>query len=109
MRRGLLMRLIASSLPALALGLSAPAGADTQVSGPIAHANVAVYFLHGSAAEGAVPMSLEEALAKGRVKVSETGGRWRLGRRCVWRFFIIRETIRVPLWRHSMLWVRFIL
>jgi hypothetical protein len=46
MHRGLLMRLIASSLPALALGLSAPAGADTQVSGPIAHANVAVYFLH---------------------------------------------------------------
>jgi hypothetical protein len=29
--------------------------------------------VHGSAAEGAVPMSLEEALAKGRVKVSETG------------------------------------
>jgi hypothetical protein len=29
--------------------------------------------VHGSAAEGAVPLSLEEALAKGRVEVSETG------------------------------------
>jgi hypothetical protein len=73
MRWGLLMRLIASSLATLALGLSALAGAGTQVSGPIAHDNLAVYFVHGSAAEGAVPMSLEEALAKGRVKVSETG------------------------------------
>src|SRR6202030_1831249 len=35
--------------------------------------NLAVYFVHGSAAEGPVPMSLEEALAQGWVKVSETG------------------------------------
>jgi hypothetical protein len=63
--------LVASS--ALALGWSAPVDAGTPVSGPVAHDNLAVYFVHGSAAEGTVPMSLEEALAKGQVKVSETG------------------------------------
>ena len=52
--------------------MSALAGVSTQVSGPIAHDNLAVYFVH-DAVEGAVPMTLEEALAKGRVKVSETG------------------------------------
>jgi hypothetical protein len=57
----------------LSLGLPALAGAGTQVSGPVAHDNLAVYFVHGSAAPGAVPMSLEEALAKGRLKVGETG------------------------------------
>jgi hypothetical protein len=72
MRRGLVMRL-ASCFASLSLGLSALAGAGTQVSGPVAHDNLAVYFVHGSAVEGAVPMSLEETLAKGRVKVSETG------------------------------------
>jgi hypothetical protein len=51
--------------------LSALAGAGTQVSGPVAHDNLAVYFVHGSAAQGAVPMSLEETLTNGRVKVSE--------------------------------------
>jgi len=73
MRRGLLMRLVAPCFVSLSLGLSTLAGAGAQISGPVAHDNLAVYFVHGSAAQGAVPMSLEEALAKGRVKVSETG------------------------------------
>ena len=73
MRRGLVMRLVAPCFATLSLGLSALAGASTQVSGPVAHDNLAVYFVHGSAVEGAVPVTLEEALAKGRVKVSETG------------------------------------
>jgi hypothetical protein len=47
----------------LSLGLSALAGVSTQVSGPVAHDNLAVYFVHGSAVEGAVPVTLEEALA----------------------------------------------
>ena len=73
MRCGLVMRLVAPFFATLWLGLSALAGASTQVSGPVAHDNLAVYFVHGSAVESAVPMTLEEALAKGRVKVSETG------------------------------------
>jgi hypothetical protein len=67
------MRLVAPCFATLWLGLSALAGAGTQVSGPVAHENLAVYFVRGSAVEGAVPMTLEEALAKGRVKVNETG------------------------------------
>jgi hypothetical protein len=73
MHRALVMRLVAPCFASLSLGLSALADAGTQVSGPIAHYNLAVYFVHGSAAPGAVPMSLEEALAKGRLKVGETG------------------------------------
>src|ERR1700751_5396622 len=73
MHRRLVMRLVASCFAALSLGLSTLAGAGAQVSGPVAHDNLAVYFVHGSAAQGAEPMSLEEALTNGRVKVSETG------------------------------------
>jgi hypothetical protein len=73
MHRRLVMRLVASCFASLSLGLSALAGTGTQVSGPVAHDNLAVYFVHGSAVQGAVPMSLEEALTNGRVKVSETG------------------------------------
>jgi ARG and Rhodanese-Phosphatase-superfamily-associated Protein domain len=73
MRCGLIMRFVAPCFATFWLGLSALAGAHTQVSGPVAHDNLAVYFVHGSAAQGAVPMSLEEALANERVKVSETG------------------------------------
>ena len=43
------------------------------VSGPVVHDNLAIYYLHGSATGDPVPMSLEEALAEGRVKVRETG------------------------------------
>jgi hypothetical protein len=44
-----------------------------RVSGPIVHGNLAIYFLHGTTTGDAVPVSLEEAIAKGRVKVRETG------------------------------------
>ena len=37
------------------------------------HENLAVYFIHGKSAPGKVPLTLEEALAKGVVKVRETG------------------------------------
>ena len=73
MRHRSVMCLVASCFVSLSLGLSAIAGAGAQVSGPVAHDNLAVYFVHGSAAQDAVPMSLEEALAKGRIKVSENG------------------------------------
>ena len=51
----------------------AVAGDGVNLSGPIVHANLAVYLVHGANAEGAVPISLQEALAGGQVKVLETG------------------------------------
>jgi hypothetical protein len=43
-----------------------------RISGPIVHENLAVYFIHGKSAPGKVPLTLEEAMAKGVVKVRET-------------------------------------
>jgi hypothetical protein len=59
-----------------AIGASGgPAFADQnmRVSGPHAHDNLAVYFVHGASAGGPVPLTLQEALAKGSVQVIETG------------------------------------
>lgn len=56
-----------------ASGGAALADPGTRVSGPHVHANLAVYFVHGASAGGAVPLTLQEALAKGRVQVIETG------------------------------------
>jgi hypothetical protein len=52
-----------------------PALADPglRVSGPHVHENLAVYFVHGTNAAGPVPLTLQEALAKGSVQVVETG------------------------------------
>ena len=44
-----------------------------RISGPHVHENLAVYFVHGVSVGGAVPLTLQEALAKGSVKVIETG------------------------------------
>jgi hypothetical protein len=54
-------------------GGSAFADADRKVSGPHVHENLAIYFIHGNSADGPVPLTLSEALAKGRVQVIETG------------------------------------
>ncbi len=43
-----------------------------RVAEPIQHANLAVYFIHGPSQAGPVPLTLEEALAKGVVQVRET-------------------------------------
>jgi hypothetical protein len=48
----------------------APAGG--RISGPVVHENLAVYFIHGPSTPGKVPLTLEEAMAKGVVKVRET-------------------------------------
>ena len=60
----------------LAISLAAGAVAQTsdtnRISGPLVHENLAVYFIHGSSARGKVPLTLEEALASGGVKVRET-------------------------------------
>ncbi len=43
------------------------------ISGPFAHGNLAIYFVHGPSAEGPVPLTLQEAMARGTVHVVETG------------------------------------
>jgi hypothetical protein len=56
------------SFPAL---LSAADG--TRVTSPLVHENLAIYFVHGTAAGGAVPLTLQDGLATGQVKVREIG------------------------------------
>ena len=64
-----------SSLAAVAFGYAgAAAAADpARISGPIVHENLAIYFIHGAASNDPVPLTLEEAMAKGAVRVYETG------------------------------------
>jgi ARG and Rhodanese-Phosphatase-superfamily-associated Protein domain len=66
--------LAAATLAAVgASGSAAFADQATRISGPYVHENLAVYFVHGTSAGGAVPLTLQEALAKGQVQVVETG------------------------------------
>lgn len=44
-----------------------------KLTGPFAHENLAVYFVHGTSAGGPVPLTLQQALAKGAAHVYETG------------------------------------
>lgn len=68
-------RFLALTTVALAALAAVPAHADNapRISGPFAHANLAVYFVHGASAPGAVPLTLQEALARKLVTVHETG------------------------------------
>jgi hypothetical protein len=52
---------------------AAGASQDTRISSPVTHENLAVYFVRGASAGGAVPLTLQEALSKGAVQVVETG------------------------------------
>jgi hypothetical protein len=71
MHRRALLALAASSLASLTYY---PALADEyRVTGPVVHENLAIYLVRGKSAPGPVPLTLEEALAKGAVKVHETG------------------------------------
>ncbi len=65
----------AATAAALWLGFADAAAAtgDYRVSGPFVHDNLAIYLVHGTAAPGPVPLTLQEALAKGSVRVHETG------------------------------------
>jgi len=56
-----------------ASGGAAFADEKVRVTGPFAHENLAVFFVHGTSAPGPVPLTLQEALAKGSVQVIETG------------------------------------
>jgi hypothetical protein len=73
MHRRSLLALASSSLAFLSLGLTAARADEYRVSGPIVHENLAIYLVHGKSASGAVPLTLDEALAKRAVKVHETG------------------------------------
>jgi hypothetical protein len=73
MRYRAFVHLVASVLASLPFIAPAFADAGLQVSGPIVHDNLAIYLVHGSGGGGAVPLTLQEALAKGAVKVHETG------------------------------------
>jgi hypothetical protein len=74
MLRRSFIRLVASLAALLPLGLGSAAGADGyRVSGPVVHENLAIYFVHGRSTTGATPITLQEAMAKGTVKVHETG------------------------------------
>src|SRR5882724_8957636 len=74
MRWSLLAAVSASPLMMVSLvGLAAgQAPEGRRVSGPVVHENLAIYFIHGKSAPGKVPLTLEEAMAKGAVKVRET-------------------------------------
>ena len=73
MRRIAFVHLAASVLASLSFGAVAFAADALKISGPIVHDNLAIYLVHGSGAGGDVPLTLEEALANGTVKVRETG------------------------------------
>ncbi len=64
--------LAATASAAFALTREAKA-ADQSISGPYTHENLTIFLVHGKSAEGPVPLTLDEALGKGNVKVHETG------------------------------------
>jgi hypothetical protein len=59
---------IAAAFPGRARADAAP-----RISGPYTYENLTVYFVHGASTAGPVPLTLQEALAKGTVRVVETG------------------------------------
>src|SRR5262245_24159212 len=75
MFRGLFGTGAATALAFAVVGLSGSAAAtgDYRLSGPFVHDNLAIYLVHGQAEAGPVPLTLQEALAKGFVRVHETG------------------------------------
>ncbi len=65
---GLAVFSVAAAVPRFAF-----ADSKTRISGPETHENLAVYFIHGTSNQGPVPLTLQEALDKGSVRVLETG------------------------------------
>jgi hypothetical protein len=70
--------LAAMALAAAAFGTGTAAHATApaspqKLSGPYAHDNLTVYFIHGPSTPGAVPLTLAEAMTKGKIQVRETG------------------------------------
>jgi hypothetical protein len=73
MRRRAFVQLVACFLGPLPFAVSAFAADGIRLSGPVVHDNLAIYLVHAAPAGGAVPLTLQEALAEGLVKVHETG------------------------------------
>lgn len=71
----MLSRSIALAVFAACGAVGGPVSADPgqRLSGPLVHQNLAVYFIHGDSTAGSVPLTLDEALIKGKVQVIETG------------------------------------
>ena len=46
---------------------------EQRISGPYTHDNLTIFLVHGASSQGPVPLTLDEALEKGGVKVHETG------------------------------------
>lgn len=74
-------RIRITALAALAAGISLPAAqaadlraADYRLSGPHTHGNLTLYMIHGKPGDtGKPPLTLQEALQRGAVRVRETG------------------------------------
>lgn len=75
LRRSLLTAICLSPLMMFAFTsfVSAQASDGKRISGPVVNENLTIYFIHGPSTPGKVPLTLEEALAKGAVRVRETG------------------------------------
>jgi len=58
---------------AIGAAKTAFAGDTGRISGPFAHDNLAVYFIHGPSVDGKVPLTLKEAFDKEAVRLDETG------------------------------------
>jgi hypothetical protein len=74
MRRSVFVPVAASFAALLSFPALLSAADGTRVTGPLVHENLAIYFVHGTAAGGTVPLTLQDGLAKGQVKVRETHG-----------------------------------
>jgi hypothetical protein len=69
-------RCLPAALLGFGLGLTSSAAWSQSVgrlSGPYTHQNLSVYLVHGPSAQGPVPLTLQEAMGKGSVRVIETG------------------------------------
>lgn len=73
MHRRALLALAASSLAMVIFAHNAARADEYRVGAPIVHENLAIYLIHGKSAAGAIPLTLDEALASKAVKVHETG------------------------------------
>lgn len=72
LRQSILHVLAIAPLFGFAFAPTARADEPAKVSGPHTHENLSIFFVHGKSADGPVPLTLEEALAKGFVEVHET-------------------------------------
>ncbi len=72
MNRRSLLSLATSSLALVILGAGSLRAEEYRVTGPLVHENLAIYLVHSISAAGAVPLTLDEALAKRAGTVHET-------------------------------------